>query len=196
MFQLSKPRHYSLPTMTKFPYLEKEKYEIWAHERLGDMDTRMLDHYLLEDCSQGNSPKRENKGGEPCCFRLLPEVICPFSHYDDAKGYLDGSQGLVFSVKKKKANTRVNDRFQKIRRQLIQVWFVRKAGRTDNYNLSSSPARFDRRKKKLRQRTKSFGLRLIPWVNWSDHAAENTTGEVEKFYGMMAGLHADSAECF
>ncbi|GJV17736.1 hypothetical protein Tco_1363059 [Tanacetum coccineum] len=31
-------------------------------------------------------------------------------------------------------------------------------------------------------------------VNWSDHAAENTTGEVEKVYGMMAGLHADSAD--
>ncbi|GJR71507.1 putative ribonuclease H-like domain-containing protein [Tanacetum coccineum] len=28
-------------------------------------------------------------------------------------------------------------------------------------------------------------------VNWSDHAAENTTGAVEKVYGMMAGLHAD-----
>ncbi|GJT05377.1 ribonuclease H-like domain-containing protein [Tanacetum coccineum] len=26
-------------------------------------------------------------------------------------------------------------------------------------------------------------------VNWSDHAAENKTGEVEKVYGMMAGLH-------
>ncbi|GJS37914.1 putative ribonuclease H-like domain-containing protein [Tanacetum coccineum] len=31
-------------------------------------------------------------------------------------------------------------------------------------------------------------------VNWSDHAAENTTGAVEKVYGMMAGLHADSAD--
>ncbi|GJV73997.1 ribonuclease H-like domain-containing protein [Tanacetum coccineum] len=29
-------------------------------------------------------------------------------------------------------------------------------------------------------------------VNWSDHAAENKTGEVEKIYGMMAGLHADN----
>ncbi|GJU98865.1 hypothetical protein Tco_1328136 [Tanacetum coccineum] len=28
-------------------------------------------------------------------------------------------------------------------------------------------------------------------VNWSDHMAENKTGEVEKVYGMMAGLHAD-----
>ncbi|GKC58444.1 retrovirus-related pol polyprotein from transposon TNT 1-94 [Tanacetum coccineum] len=28
-------------------------------------------------------------------------------------------------------------------------------------------------------------------VNWSDHEAENKTGEVEKVYGMMAGLHAD-----
>ncbi|GJZ36779.1 hypothetical protein Tco_0582970, partial [Tanacetum coccineum] len=31
-------------------------------------------------------------------------------------------------------------------------------------------------------------------VNWSDHAAGNTTGAVEKVYGMMAGLHADSAD--
>ncbi|GJZ76313.1 retrovirus-related pol polyprotein from transposon TNT 1-94, partial [Tanacetum coccineum] len=31
-------------------------------------------------------------------------------------------------------------------------------------------------------------------VNWSDHAAENKTGEVAKVYGMMAGLHADSAD--
>ncbi|GJY36751.1 putative ribonuclease H-like domain-containing protein, partial [Tanacetum coccineum] len=31
-------------------------------------------------------------------------------------------------------------------------------------------------------------------VNWSDHTAENKTGEVEKVYGMMAGLHADSAD--
>ncbi|GJS02393.1 reverse transcriptase domain-containing protein [Tanacetum coccineum] len=31
-------------------------------------------------------------------------------------------------------------------------------------------------------------------VNWSDHAAENTTGAVEKVYGMMAGFHADSAD--
>ncbi|GKB80255.1 hypothetical protein Tco_0947150, partial [Tanacetum coccineum] len=29
-------------------------------------------------------------------------------------------------------------------------------------------------------------------VNWSDHAAENKTGEVEKVYGMMARLHADN----
>ncbi|GJR57462.1 putative ribonuclease H-like domain-containing protein [Tanacetum coccineum] len=29
-------------------------------------------------------------------------------------------------------------------------------------------------------------------VNWSDHAAENKTGEVEKVYGMMAGLHGDN----
>ncbi|GJY06661.1 hypothetical protein Tco_0373715 [Tanacetum coccineum] len=29
-------------------------------------------------------------------------------------------------------------------------------------------------------------------VNWSNHAAENKTGEVEKVYGMMAGLHADN----
>ncbi|GJY59912.1 hypothetical protein Tco_0459804, partial [Tanacetum coccineum] len=29
-------------------------------------------------------------------------------------------------------------------------------------------------------------------VNWSDHAAENKTGEVEKVYGMMAGLHVDN----
>ncbi|GKA12970.1 ribonuclease H-like domain-containing protein [Tanacetum coccineum] len=29
-------------------------------------------------------------------------------------------------------------------------------------------------------------------VNWSDHAAENKTGEIEKVYGMMAGLHADN----
>ncbi|GJY18551.1 ribonuclease H-like domain-containing protein [Tanacetum coccineum] len=31
-------------------------------------------------------------------------------------------------------------------------------------------------------------------VNWSDHAAENKTGEVEKVYGMMAGLHADNSD--
>ncbi|GJU93758.1 ribonuclease H-like domain-containing protein [Tanacetum coccineum] len=29
-------------------------------------------------------------------------------------------------------------------------------------------------------------------INWSDHAADNKTGEVEKVYGMMAGLHADN----
>ncbi|GKA12330.1 ribonuclease H-like domain-containing protein [Tanacetum coccineum] len=29
-------------------------------------------------------------------------------------------------------------------------------------------------------------------VNWSDHAAENKTAEVEKVYGMMAGLHSDN----
>ncbi|GKA86606.1 ribonuclease H-like domain-containing protein [Tanacetum coccineum] len=29
-------------------------------------------------------------------------------------------------------------------------------------------------------------------VNWSDHVAENKTGEVEKVYGMMAGLHVDN----
>ncbi|GKF76173.1 hypothetical protein Tco_0225617, partial [Tanacetum coccineum] len=28
--------------------------------------------------------------------------------------------------------------------------------------------------------------------NWSDHGAENKTGEVEKVYGMMARLHADN----
>ncbi|GJX57119.1 hypothetical protein Tco_0287016, partial [Tanacetum coccineum] len=33
---------------------------------------------------------------------------------------------------------------------------------------------------------------VILLVNWSDHAAENKTGEVEKVYGMMAGLHADN----
>ncbi|GJW51743.1 hypothetical protein Tco_0093094 [Tanacetum coccineum] len=43
-----------------------------------------------------------------------------------------------------------------------------------NYN-NQQPARFDRRK-----------------VNWSDHAAENKTGEVEKVYGMMARLHGDN----
>ncbi|GKG67427.1 hypothetical protein Tco_0737414, partial [Tanacetum coccineum] len=29
-------------------------------------------------------------------------------------------------------------------------------------------------------------------VNWSDHAAENKTGEVDKVYRMMAGLHTDN----
>ncbi|GKB16235.1 hypothetical protein Tco_0850158, partial [Tanacetum coccineum] len=29
-------------------------------------------------------------------------------------------------------------------------------------------------------------------VNWSDHAAENKTGEGEKVYGMMAGLHGEN----
>ncbi|GJS89176.1 hypothetical protein Tco_0771812 [Tanacetum coccineum] len=29
-------------------------------------------------------------------------------------------------------------------------------------------------------------------VNWSNHVAENKTGEVEKVYGMMAGLYADN----
>ncbi|GKE46600.1 hypothetical protein Tco_1477858, partial [Tanacetum coccineum] len=31
-------------------------------------------------------------------------------------------------------------------------------------------------------------------VNWSDHAAENKTGEVEKVFGMMAGLHANNGD--
>ncbi|GJR80718.1 putative ribonuclease H-like domain-containing protein [Tanacetum coccineum] len=29
-------------------------------------------------------------------------------------------------------------------------------------------------------------------VNWSDHAVENKTGDIEKVYGMMARLHADN----
>ncbi|GJR70588.1 putative ribonuclease H-like domain-containing protein [Tanacetum coccineum] len=37
-----------------------------------------------------------------------------------------------------------------------------------------------------------FLVSVDSMVNWSDHAAENKTGEVEKVYGMMAGLHADN----
>ncbi|GJY58472.1 hypothetical protein Tco_0458364 [Tanacetum coccineum] len=54
--------------------------------------------------------------------------------------------------------------------------FEKKAGRKMNYN-NKQPARFDR---------------IDSMVNWSDHAAENKTGEVEKVYGMMAGLHTDN----
>ncbi|GJZ94636.1 putative ribonuclease H-like domain-containing protein [Tanacetum coccineum] len=34
--------------------------------------------------------------------------------------------------------------------------------------------------------------RVDSMVNWSDHEAENKTGEVEKVYGLMAGLHANN----
>ncbi|GJS98502.1 putative ribonuclease H-like domain-containing protein [Tanacetum coccineum] len=78
--------------------------------------------------------------------------------------------------------------------------FEKKAGRKMNYN-NQQPARFDRRKVrcyKCNTEVKTDEPKALvsvdSMVNWSDHAAENTTGAVEKVYGMMAGLHADSAD--
>ncbi|GJY18550.1 hypothetical protein Tco_0390041 [Tanacetum coccineum] len=79
--------------------------------------------------------------------------------------------------------------------------FEKKAGRKMNYN-NQQPARFDRRKVDDKARYSAFKVTEVKtdepkalvsvdsMVNWSDHAAENKTGEVEKVYGMMAGLHA------
>ncbi|GJU33831.1 hypothetical protein Tco_1182185 [Tanacetum coccineum] len=62
--------------------------------------------------------------------------------------------------------------------------FEKKAGRKMNYN-NQQPARFDRRK---RLDATNVFIGTLLW----NHAAENKTGEVEKVYGMMAGLHADN----
>ncbi|GJQ91535.1 hypothetical protein Tco_0002674 [Tanacetum coccineum] len=48
------------------------------------------------------------------------------------------------------------------------------------------------RSQKLSRQNQKLGCSVDSLVNWSDHAAENKTGEVEKVYGMMAGLHADN----
>ncbi|GJW87918.1 hypothetical protein Tco_0163258 [Tanacetum coccineum] len=70
--------------------------------------------------------------------------------------------------------------------------FEKKAGRKMNYN-NQQPARFDRRKvTEVKTDEPKALVSVDSMVNWSDHAAENKTGEVEKVYGMMAGLHADN----
>ncbi|GJU05579.1 hypothetical protein Tco_1122009 [Tanacetum coccineum] len=77
--------------------------------------------------------------------------------------------------------------------------FEKKAGRKMNYN-NQQPARFDRRKVRysafkvteVKSDEPKALVSVDSMVNWSDHAADNKTGEVEKVYGMMAGLHADN----
>ncbi|GJW63269.1 hypothetical protein Tco_0115153 [Tanacetum coccineum] len=67
----------------KFPYLEKEKYEIWAMKM--EYWIQNADHNLWRIVQQGNSPKRENKV-RTLLLQALPEDHMPdFHHYDDAR---------------------------------------------------------------------------------------------------------------
>ncbi|GJU25643.1 putative ribonuclease H-like domain-containing protein [Tanacetum coccineum] len=74
---------------------------------------------------------------------------------------------------------------------------LREAGLKDELQQSAT-ARFDRRRYSAFKVTEvktdepKALVSVDSMVNWSDHAAENKTGEVEKVYGMMAGLHADN----
>ncbi|GJY24276.1 ribonuclease H-like domain-containing protein [Tanacetum coccineum] len=74
--------------------------------------------------------------------------------------------------------------------------FEKKAGRKMNYN-NQQPARFDRRKVRCYKCLQLGHFARVVYVTDSDDKlgfmqAENKTGEVEKVYGMMAGLHADN----
>ncbi|GJV37467.1 hypothetical protein Tco_1409944 [Tanacetum coccineum] len=82
--------------------------------------------------------------------------------------------------------------------------FEKKAGRKMNYNNHNLPdlteeivddkARYSAFKVTEVKSDKPKALVSVDsMVNWSDHAGQdNKTGEVEKVYGMMAGLHADN----
>ncbi|GKA38862.1 hypothetical protein Tco_0731413, partial [Tanacetum coccineum] len=119
----------------KFPYLEKEKYEIWAMKM--EYWIQNADHNLWRIVQQGNSPKRLGKDAKgntivhppvsldehvavqrenkvrTLLLQALPEDHMPdFHHYDDARD-------IWLAVKaSKKACIRVDDRFQKILSQV------------------------------------------------------------------------------
>ncbi|GJT24501.1 hypothetical protein Tco_0894438 [Tanacetum coccineum] len=71
----------------KFPYLEKDKYEIWAMKM--EYWIQNADHNLWRIVQQGNSPKRLGKdarGNTIVHPPALPEDHMPdFHHYDDAR---------------------------------------------------------------------------------------------------------------
>ncbi|GJT34924.1 putative ribonuclease H-like domain-containing protein [Tanacetum coccineum] len=70
--------------------------------------------------------------------------------------------------------------------------FKKKAGRKMNYN-NQQPARFDIRKVRCKQMSFNWDILLRKCnVKTVELKAKNKTGEVEKVYGMMAGLHADN----
>ncbi|GJR53751.1 ribonuclease H-like domain-containing protein [Tanacetum coccineum] len=70
---------------------------------------------------------------------------------------------------------------------------TRKAGQKMNYNNERLPdLKKGRSHRKFKTDEPKALVSVDSMVNWSDHAAENKTGEVEKVYGMMAGLHADN----
>ncbi|GJU18540.1 hypothetical protein Tco_1146506 [Tanacetum coccineum] len=199
----------------KFPYLEKEKYEIWAMKM--EYWIQNADHNLWRIVQQGNSPKRLGKDakGNPIVHPLvsldeyvavqrenkvrtlllqaLPEDHMPdFHHYDDARDIWLGWR-LIAGMEE------MDLKWQMAMLSLRINRFEKKAGQKMNYN-NQQPARFDRRRYSAFKVTEvktdepKALVSVDSMVNWSDHAAENTTGAVEKVYGMMAGLHADSAD--
>ncbi|GJV73460.1 hypothetical protein Tco_1493455 [Tanacetum coccineum] len=127
----------------KFPYLEKEKYEIWAMKM--EYWIQNADHNLWRIVQQGNSPKRLGKDAKgntivhppvsldehvavqrenkvrTLLLQALPEDHMPdFHHYDDARDIWMAVKAR-FYVTEEEGLHKGYDRFQKILSQLNQV---------------------------------------------------------------------------
>ncbi|GJU37382.1 hypothetical protein Tco_1185736 [Tanacetum coccineum] len=134
--------------------------------------------------------QRENKV-RTLLLQALPEDHMPdFHHYDDARDIWLGWR-LIAGMEE------MDLKWQMAMLSLRINRFEKEAGQKMNYN-NQQPARFDRRRYSAFKVTevKTDEPKALVSVdsmeNWSDHGAENKTGEVEKVYGMMARLHADN----
>ncbi|GJU39805.1 putative ribonuclease H-like domain-containing protein [Tanacetum coccineum] len=129
------------------------------------------------------------------CLSLMRHVCS--KGYLDALGKFGGNeeskkmrktmlkqQFTEFSVTEEEGLHKGYDRFQKILSQLNQVIGVKAAARTPTH-LSFLVAASSWAQSLLIQISKSF----VP--SFYQITGQNKTGEVEKVYGMMAGLHAD-----
>ncbi|GJV37858.1 hypothetical protein Tco_1410335 [Tanacetum coccineum] len=109
----------------KFPYLEKDKYEIWAMKM--EYWIQNADHNLWRIVQQGNSPKSWEKmaNGNNELFihlsHLMEQVAVHKERTEDEEDTLLKQQFTEFSVTEEEGLHKGYDRFQKILSQLNQV---------------------------------------------------------------------------